>query len=173
MVLCRTIIFCVKTRSHCNGNGNDKVFSNISLCRCRHSMNTITCCHDTHFFRCHCHHNWVQNPFNDDTQWRKNLINFVRCRRSVNESLYFLPKRRRKFQYLHFFLLHFFTSTYRLVISPENCVLISESGCHHCDIWSAGFCERSGKFIFSAHDSTKKIKWFKIVNYIWKACVQT
>ena len=73
-------------------------------------------------------------------------------------------KRRCKFQLLHFFLLNFFTSTYRSVISTENCVFVSESGCHHCDIWSAGFCERSGKFIFSTHDSTKKIKWFKIVN---------
>ena len=38
-----------------------QVFSNISICRCRHNVNTPIGHHDTHF--CHCHHEWVLNPF--------------------------------------------------------------------------------------------------------------
>ena len=32
-------------------------------CGHRHNVNTITRFHDTHFFRCCCHHEWVLNPF--------------------------------------------------------------------------------------------------------------
>ena len=51
------------------------------------TVNITTCCHDTHFLRCRCRHNCVQNPFHDDILWRKTLIYIFHCRCSVNESL--------------------------------------------------------------------------------------
>ena len=41
------------------------------LSRCHCIVNTFTCCYETHFYHCRCHHNWVQNPFHNDavTMW--------------------------------------------------------------------------------------------------------
>ena len=39
--------------------------------RCCHNVNTTVCYFDTHSFCC-CH-DWVQNPFNDDTKIMKNM----------------------------------------------------------------------------------------------------
>ena len=44
---------------------------------CHQSVNTFTGCHDTHFFRCRCRHNLVQNPFYDDTEWSKYILWFL------------------------------------------------------------------------------------------------
>ena len=41
-------IFILKAHSHCNGN--DKLNKIFFAFHWRHSVNTTTCCHDTHFF---------------------------------------------------------------------------------------------------------------------------
>ena len=38
------------------------------------------------FSHCCCCHNWVQNPFHDNSQWQKYLTNIFHCNRIVNES---------------------------------------------------------------------------------------
>ena len=58
-------------------------FTNISLCRCRHNVNTPIGHHDTHFCCCHCHHEWVLNP--SLTTTTQNIDLFCRSCRSVNE----------------------------------------------------------------------------------------
>ena len=74
-----------KVCSHCSGNSNRKLVAIAIAVTC--SVNIITWFHDTHFFHCRyncfhcrCHHEWVLNPFHDDTKLRKKLINIFRCR---------------------------------------------------------------------------------------------
>ena len=42
------------------------------------------------FFRCHCRHNWVQNPFNDDIQMIKILSLPPQCERALRTPLKFM-----------------------------------------------------------------------------------
>ena len=54
----------LKAWSHCDSNDNFLCFPLSSQYGHYHQF------HDTHFFCCHCHHNWVLNPFHNEIKTR-------------------------------------------------------------------------------------------------------